>query len=158
MQRVANCILLDKNQILMLQKPSKGWWFVPGGKMESGETIQQSVKREFLEETNLMLIDSELRGVFTILIEDNDCYINEWMLFTYLSTKFTGELTSFCKEGELKWVNIEDMLSLPKAKGDNIFLDRIINKDEFITGRFIYTPDYELKSYFIDSNKSYAKV
>lgn len=158
MQRVANCILIDNEQILMLQKPKKGWWFVPGGKMESGESIQETVQREFLEETNLTLIDSKLRGVFTIIIQENNQYINEWMMFTFLSTKYSGEITKNCKEGHLRWININNMLSLPKAKGDNIYLDKIVNENKFITGKFIYTTDYELKSFSIDSNLSHAQV
>ncbi|WP_243643806.1 NUDIX hydrolase [Tepidibacillus fermentans] len=149
-KRVTNCILQNGNQILMLQKPRRGWWVVPGGKVEPKESLQESVKREFYEETNLVLEDPQLRGIFSIIIEDNGVFVEEWMLFTYYASKFRGALKKDCEEGILEWKNINQILSLPKAKGDNIYFEHIFSSDQLITGKFIYTPDYDLISYHID--------
>ena len=45
MQRVTNCVLLKNNQVLLLQKPRRGWWVAPGGKMEPGESVRDACIR-----------------------------------------------------------------------------------------------------------------
>lgn len=151
MKRVANCILIQEDQILMLQKPKRGWWVAPGGKVEPEETVFEAAVREFHEETDLTLENPSLKGVFNIILKDGEETVEEWMLFTFLATRYSGELTSYCREGKLEWVDINKALILPKAKGDNIYLKHILLTNELITGKFIYTPEYELISYSIDN-------
>jgi len=47
--------LIEEQQILMveLHTPSRTFWTLPGGGVVSGETKEQAVMREVLEETNL---------------------------------------------------------------------------------------------------------
>ncbi len=155
MKRVANCVLQNGNQVLMLQKPRFGWWVVPGGKMESTESVARTIQREFYEETNLNIKNPELRGIFTIVVKDQELVIEEWMMFTFHATDFDGQLTPYSHEGILQWQDISQIAALPKAKGDNIYLEHILDphSDGLISGTFFYTPDYELISYYIDQDK-----
>ena len=46
----------DENKILLIKrntKPFKGYWALPGGRMDIGETIEQTIVREVKEETGL---------------------------------------------------------------------------------------------------------
>jgi 8-oxo-dGTP diphosphatase len=148
-QRITNCILLDKqtNKVLLLKKPRRGWWVAPGGKMESLETITESVNREYKEETGISLINPRLRGVFTIIVEDNGKVIEEWMMYTFLAEDYDGEQLAVSPEGELEWQDLDQIVDLPKAKGDQVFFDHILNQDDLLVAKFRYTPDYELISY-----------
>ena len=66
MRQVACGIMLNKkNEILMGLRdssgPYSGFWEFPGGKLEKGETIEECLKREWIEELNLEIeIDREI--------------------------------------------------------------------------------------------------
>lgn len=71
-QRVTNCVLQTDDQVLLLQKPRRGWWVAPGGKMESGESVRDSVIREYREETGIYILNPQLKGVFTFIIKEQE--------------------------------------------------------------------------------------
>ncbi|MBM7096909.1 8-oxo-dGTP diphosphatase [Bacillus sp. H-16] len=153
MRRVSNCILHDKksDQVLMLQKPSRGWWVAPGGKMEPRESVKESAVREFKEETGIDLHEPTLRGVFTVVVEEEGKTVNEWMLFTFYAENFSGELLSESPEGHLEWQPAENIINLPMAAGDHHFFKHILSRDGLIYGTFVYSTDYKLLSYSLDA-------
>ncbi|WP_107841473.1 NUDIX hydrolase [Metasolibacillus meyeri] len=59
-------IIEDIEGRLLLQKRiDNAMWGIPGGIMEMGETFEETVKREVLEETNLVLHDISLFGLYS---------------------------------------------------------------------------------------------
>jgi 8-oxo-dGTP diphosphatase len=146
LQRVTNCILNRNGKVLMLQKPRRGWWTAPGGKMEPHESIQEAVLREYEEETGLRLLNPELKGVFTIIIEANRVVVDEWMMFTFLASEAVGESLTKCQEGILQWHPVDTLRSLPTAEGDQRFLTSIAEGTPLMMGKFVYTPNYDLIS------------
>ena len=150
MQRVTNCLLVDGKKSLLLQKPSKGWWVAPGGKMESGESIKESVQREFREETGLLLKDVQLRAVLSVVVKDKENIVSEWMMFTFKATRFEGFQLEQSPEGTLEWKNNEDILSLPMAEGDTYLFRHLLEGDGLMYGTVHYTPDFKLLSYRFD--------
>ena len=52
---VAGAFIVCKNQIFLVQKVGSSHWVIPGGHIEVGETSEQAVKREILEETQIHL-------------------------------------------------------------------------------------------------------
>ncbi|WP_099159913.1 8-oxo-dGTP diphosphatase [Virgibacillus ndiopensis] len=145
MQRVTNCIVIDNEQVLLLKKPRRGWYAIPGGKMEQGESIKESVTREYREETSLNIKNPRLAGVFTFNIFDHETIIQEWMMFTFVCQTFDGKLTEHCVEGELEWIPLNQILDLPMAEGDrNIFKHILSNNKDMLYGTFTYTTEYEL--------------
>lgn len=152
MQRVANSILIKNKHILLLKKPRRGWYAIPGGKMEQGETVKESVMREYREETGLELINPELKGVCTFMIYDHETLIKEWMMFTFVCTSYRGHLTDYCEEGELAWIPIDELSTIPMAEGDRKIFKYMLTSDEILYGSFSYTTDDELIDFRFDSN------
>lgn len=144
MQTVVNCVLRQNHQILMLNKPRRGWWVAPGGKVELGESLREAVVREFEEETGLLLNSPELRGVFSIVLSDRQEVLDHWMLFTFYAESYSGTLAETSDEGRLEWIGIDSLDLRPMAEGDRYFLKHVIQQPALLTGKFIYTPDYEL--------------
>ncbi|MES9787474.1 8-oxo-dGTP diphosphatase [Bacillus pumilus] len=150
MQRVTNCVLHHEDQVLLLQKPRRGWWVAPGGKMESGESVMDSVVREYREETGIYILNPQLKGVFTFIIKEGDQIVQEWMMFTFMADSFTGKNVTESEEGILKWHEVKDVPHLPMAPGDSHILDFMLKGKGLLHGTFTYTPDFELIAYRLD--------
>lgn len=145
MQLVTNCVIRKNDELLMLQKPRRGWWVAPGGKVERGESLTEAVTREVYEETGLTLHEPRLCGVFTILLQDAaGNLVDHWMLFTYYCDRFTGEAHQETEEGILRWQKFTELPGLPMAEGDREFLTPVFLRQERMNGKFLYTPDYQL--------------
>ncbi|WP_269411839.1 8-oxo-dGTP diphosphatase [Lentibacillus daqui] len=150
MQRVTNCILIHDDHVLVIKKPRHGWYAIPGGKMEQGESIKESVQREYWEETSLTLSHPRLTGVFTFNIFDGEDVIQEWMMFTFVCHHYTGEMTTYCREGELEWVPLGRVHQLPMAEGDHKIFQHAFTSNELLYGTFQYTKAYELLDMRLD--------
>jgi len=150
LQRVTNCVLLKDGKVLLLQKPRRGWWVAPGGKMEQGESIREACIREYREETGIYLKNPSLKGVFTILIKEDNRIVSEWMMFTFFANEYEGSNVSSSEEGMLQWHSVEKIHELPMAPGDYHILDYVIKGSGIIYGTFIYTQNFELLSYRLD--------
>lgn len=150
MQRVTNCVLLKENKVLLLQKPRRGWWVAPGGKMEPGESVRDSCIREFREETGIYLRNPNIKGIFTFIMKDGDKVLSEWMMFTFMAQEADGLNVDESEEGKLSWHELDEIKHLPMAAGDYHILDYMIHGNGMIYGTFTYTPDFELISYRLD--------
>ena len=67
--------IFDEEGILLGMKKrgfGEGWWNGFGGKVESGETIEQAAKRELREEISLIAEEIDQRGILTFTSEDSD--------------------------------------------------------------------------------------
>ena len=102
---VAAGILLDaENRYLLGQrpegKPYAGYWEVPGGKVEKGETVFQALQRELQEELG---IDIESSEELTVLEHDYPhAYVR---LYVSIIRKWSGTPTG-CEGQALSWQSI----------------------------------------------------
>ena len=111
-------------------------WIGIGGKFEEGESPEECVCRETLEETGLMLTDYRYRGVITFV---SDIWEGEYM-HLYTATGWTGALKE-CNEGVLEWVSQEKMKELPQWEGDKIFLRLLEEEAPFFSLKLCYEGD-----------------
>lgn len=110
------CMIYNKEGQVVVQRrlPKHGWPGItfPGGHVEPGESITQSVIREVLEETGLTLHHPRLCGVKDWIEDDGGRYI----VFLYQCGEFSGELKS-SEEGEVFWANRADLPSMNLSSG-----------------------------------------
>ena len=146
MQRITNLLAIKDGKVLLLQKPRRGWFVAPGGKMEPGESIYESAVREFQEETNLKPKNVHLKGIYTMVIKNGDTVTDEWMLYTFIATDVEGTPFVETREGILDWYPIEQLNELPMAAGDLTNLLFATSNKGMQYGTFEYTEDFELLS------------
>lgn len=79
----------------------------PGGHIEEGESLAESVIREVYEETGLTIADPKLVAVKDWPLDDGGRYI----VFCYKATRFSGQLRS-SEEGEVSWVEKDQLEQL----------------------------------------------
>jgi 8-oxo-dGTP diphosphatase len=146
MQRIANLIVVQEGNVLLLKKPRRGWYVAPGGKMEPGESIYQAAIREFSEETNTIPSNPHLKGIYTMVIvePETEKVVDEWMLYTFVADHLTGDLLTENREGVLEWHPVESLNHLPMAEGDRSNLLFAVTQPGIQYGTFIYTVDFEL--------------
>lgn len=120
------CYMERNNKFLMLHRNkkehdvNKGKWIGVGGKLEAGETPLAAVVREIREETGYIVQSCDFRGIVIFNYNDNP---SEYM-HLYTCKAFSGSLIT-CDEGELEWVDKEEVYKLNIWEGDRIFLDLI---------------------------------
>ena len=130
MRNTSLCYIERGSEYLMLHRVKKaadenaGKWIGVGGGFEEGESPEECMLREVLEETGLRLLSWRCRGVVTFV---SDAWGTEYMhLFT--ADRFEGELRD-CDEGVLAWKKKDEVLTgLPIWEGDRIFL-RLLAED-----------------------------
>jgi 8-oxo-dGTP diphosphatase len=139
------CYVKHEGQTLMLHRVKKqndiheGKWNGLGGKFDPGETPEECVAREVLEESGLIISDPILKGFLTFPAFDGD---EDWYVFVYIATEFSGDLI-VSPEGNLEWIDDADVLNLPLWEGDQIFLEWM-TKHRYFSGKFTYAADGRL--------------
>ena len=99
--------------VLQYRSPEKTHWAghaFPGGHIEEGESLVESVIREVYEETGLTIADPKLVAVKDWEPDEGGRYI----VFCYKATEFTGQLRS-SDEGEVSWVQKDQIPNLDLA-------------------------------------------
>ena len=137
------CYIERDGKYLMLHRvkkevdANKDKWIGVGGKFEEGESPEDCVCREVLEETGLTLTDYTYRGIVTFV---SDKWEGEFMhLFT--AAGFEGAIKE-CDEGALEWISKEELLKLPMWEGDKIFLDLIAKPCPFFSLKLRYEGEH----------------
>lgn len=79
----AGLIVVENNKLLLTFSKNKKAWYLPGGKIDKGETSQEGLIREIEEELNLILEPHQLEYCFHItamaygeenLLMEQDCF------------------------------------------------------------------------------------
>ena len=83
----------------------QGKWICPGGKLESGETIEEGIKREVMEETRLEIELVAPLSPFDRIVRSNGDISLHVIYIDYLARATGGRLEAGDDVGEAVWVD-----------------------------------------------------
>jgi len=108
-------ILVCDGKILLEERknePGRGKWSVPGGIVELGETLEQTVIREAEEETGLVVDNPVLIDAVTqIALDENGKVRYHFVIIDYFVRFKSGRLEAASDAAALEWVALEEVES-----------------------------------------------
>lgn len=137
----------------------QGKWNGLGGKLEADESAIEAAQRELFEESGLDLGLEQFRALGTVHFPNFKAHRCEDWLVTLFSVSLDGVVLdhaqkavveSFPKkmaEGELHWIEEDQVLSLNLWPGDALFLPAFL-EGKFQTGAIWYKDGAVVKSWF----------
>jgi len=106
--------------------PLKGYWSLPGGLVESGETLKEAVKREIREETGLRIEPLKMVELFERIMPDKQGKPEyHFVLVDYVCKVVGGTLRPGDDVSRAEWVERKGLPSLQITEGTLDVIERV---------------------------------
>jgi mutator protein MutT len=129
-------IIITEGKILLEKRkndPGRGKWSIPGGLVELGESVEETVIREVEEETGLDVEKPEHIDVVDNVVRDADNQVKyHFVIIDYFVELKGGTLKAASDAEELRWVNLDEVENFDLTKTFRAFFER--NKNKLKTG------------------------
>lgn len=115
--RAVSAAILHDGRFLLVRRgraPAKGLYAFPGGRVEQGETLEQAVQREVMEETGALLGPVGHVVDLDIVAEDDENRV-EFVLGVHAAAFAGGEVKAGDDAEAVVWVTVDEMERLPLA-------------------------------------------
>ena len=100
------------------RKPALGVYTVPGGVVETGETLLDAVAREVREETALEIEPVALAGHREVILHDEDGRVNRHFVILCFAARLVGGEIRLNEElDEARWIAPADLTGLKTTEG-----------------------------------------
>lgn len=125
-RKAVRCYLIKDNEVVVTKykkgNKKEGYYDIPGGKIEEGESPKQTAIREMKEETGIEIQNLKYKGIMTIE------YLDRLFIFdTFITKEYEGEPQEF-EENTSEWIDIDELLKKEKLLSNIILLDKFLIK------------------------------
>ena len=106
-------------------QPLKGYWSLPGGLVETGELLEEAVRREVLEETGLRVQTTQQFEIFERITRDAQGRVEyHFVLADYICKVVGGKLGAASDASRLAWVRLKDLDDYRLTEGTREMIER----------------------------------
>ena len=125
-RKAVRCYLIKENEVVVTKykkgNKKEGYYDIPGGKIEEGESPKQTAIREMKEETGIEIQNLKYKGIMTIEYPDR-----LFIFDTFITKEYEGEPQEF-EENTSEWIDIDELLKKEKILSNIILLDKFLIK------------------------------
>ncbi len=101
-------LILRGDEIVLVERgkePLIGLWSLPGGAVETGETLIEALRREVREETGLEIEAGPVVEIFERILTDEEGRVrHHYVLIDYLCRTLGGELQAGDDASQARWI------------------------------------------------------
>jgi len=149
---MTEALIIRDGRVLLGRRKKDGFghgkWLGFGGKVEPGESIEEGMKREFIEEVCIEVEEFEKRGVLTFhYINDPDMEVHYFEV-----TAHRGEPLE-TREMENAWFEIKDIPYDEMFPNDSYWLPMFL-RQEYFAGEFWFNKEYKIIKHTIKNSSS----
>jgi 8-oxo-dGTP diphosphatase len=123
---VVAAVIFWNNLVLCVQRPKNKLDYIsekfefPGGKMEKGETKEEALHRELLEELNLSI---KIKSFFLTIVHEYPDF--ELTMHSFICEVDSKEITLH-EHIDQKWLRINELTALDWAAADIPIVDKLV--------------------------------
>ncbi|MBK9722836.1 MAG: (deoxy)nucleoside triphosphate pyrophosphohydrolase [Saprospiraceae bacterium] len=120
-------VIFWENLVLCVQRPKNKLQYIsekfefPGGKIEEGETNEEALHRELLEELNL---STKIKSFFLTVVHEYPDF--ELTMHSFICEVDSKELTLH-EHVDQKWLRIKELTALDWAAADIPIVDKLVS-------------------------------
>jgi 8-oxo-dGTP diphosphatase len=115
------------------QDPGKGVWTLPGGVVELGETLEDAVKREILEEASITIQIGGLARLLDRIVRDEAGRVQyHYIIADYWAWRVSGELRPGSDISDARFVPLDEV---PRMGLHNEVVETILTAARMKDGR-----------------------
>ena len=109
-------VILDGDRVLLVQRgqpPLQGEWSLPGGVVETGETLVDALAREVHEETSLDVIVGPMVEMFESIRRDDDGRVEYHYVIVDYACRVRAGTSAAAARGtdadDVRWVPVDEL-------------------------------------------------
>jgi ADP-ribose pyrophosphatase YjhB (NUDIX family) len=121
-----------RGPILLVERagePLRGYWSLPGGLVETGELLEDAVRREILEETGLHIEPVRRFDIFERIMRDAEGKAEyHYLLVDYVCKVLSGTLRAGDDVSRAEWVRREEIGGYLMTEGTREVIERAYSR------------------------------
>jgi ADP-ribose pyrophosphatase YjhB (NUDIX family) len=114
-------LIIDNDRILLVERgrePLKGYWSLPGGAVETGERLEDALRREVREETGLEVEVVRMIEIFERIMADDEGAVKyHYILIDYICRPIGGNLQASDDASRAEWFTEDEVGALQITRG-----------------------------------------